>query len=162
VLRDELDAAAEAFAVKFADIGRRHRVLFGDDPFRDLAPSRHAQIARLQQVLVNLLLRLRSRYALVSLREEQLPAVVADAAGPLRAAAASLLELEGRAVESPKSALAQVARELGTGDEVLSRMSQAREAGTLPPGTAGAVVFDLMALAAAMRGRAARLAGHAD
>jgi predicted nucleotidyltransferase len=31
--RDEVQAAAEAFAQKFADIGRRHRVLLGPDPF---------------------------------------------------------------------------------------------------------------------------------
>jgi predicted nucleotidyltransferase len=160
VLQDELPAAADAFAVKFADIGRRRRVLFGADPFAQLAPSRDAQVARLTQVLVNLVLRLRARYALVSLRDEQLKVVIADAAGPLRAAAALLLELEGRQPESPKAALALVARELGTNETVLARMSEARETRALPAGTAGSVVFDLLELAAGMRDRVARLAGH--
>jgi predicted nucleotidyltransferase len=160
VLEAELPAAAEAFAVKFADIGRRRRVLFGSDPFASLAPSREAQAARLAQVLVNLILRLRARYALVSLRDEQLPVVIAEAAGPLRAAAASLLELEGRQVESPKAALAAVAGELGTSEAVLARVSEARETRALTPGTAGPVIFDLLELAARMRDRVARLAGH--
>ena len=36
LLRDEIPHAASAFAVKFADIVRRHRVLHGSDPFADL------------------------------------------------------------------------------------------------------------------------------
>ena len=53
-------AAAEAFAVKFGDIGRRHRMLHGVDPFEALTASRAATIARLRQVLLNQLLRLRA------------------------------------------------------------------------------------------------------
>jgi predicted nucleotidyltransferase len=161
VLEDELPVAAEAFAVKFADIGRRRRVLFGDDLFARLEPSREAQVARLTQLLINLSLRLRTRYALVSLREEQLPLVVADAAGPLRAAAATMLELEGRRVESPKAALADVAREAGAADGLLAAVSQARETRSLPAGTGADVVFGLLGLADKMRDRLARLAGHA-
>jgi hypothetical protein len=161
VLEAELPVAAEAFAVKFADIGRRRRVLFGEDVFAKLTPSRAAQIQRLKQVLVNLTLRLRSRYALVSLREEQLAIVLADAAGPLRAAAAALLELEGQPVTSPKAALATVARSLGFADELLERISEARETRALPAGLAGTALFHLLELAEKMRDRAERLSGYA-
>jgi predicted nucleotidyltransferase len=105
LLADEIPAAAEAFAVKFGDIISRHRVLFGDDPFLHLDISRAATIRRLQQVLLNLVLRLRHEYVLSSLREEQAAFAIADAAGPLRASAQSILQLEARAASSPKEAL---------------------------------------------------------
>lgn len=70
-----------------------------------------------------------------SLREEQAAAVIADVAGPLRAAAASILELEGHAASDPKSALAM----LVAGSEfesMLPYISESRERMRLEPGTA--------------------------
>ena len=112
-LLDELAAAAEAFAVKFDDIGRRHRVLYGENVLARLATPRLARKQRLCQVLLNLTLRLRERYAALSLREEQLAKVIAEAAGPLRSAAATLLDLEHQPPDSPKAALERVAKALG-------------------------------------------------
>lgn len=155
VLESELPAAAEAFAVKFDDIGRRRRVLFGPDLIAGLAASRSAKIQRLRQVLMNFSLRLRERYTTLSLREEQLAVVIADAAAPLRSAAATLLELEGHPISSPKEALERVADSLeGTGwAQVLEIMTTARLSRSLPAGEAGPAVFRLMELAEAMRTR---------
>jgi predicted nucleotidyltransferase len=58
LLRDEIPHVAAAFAVKAADIVRRHRVLHGSDPFADLPISRDRLVARLLQVLLNLRLRM--------------------------------------------------------------------------------------------------------
>ncbi len=159
LLDSETEAAAEAFAVKFEDMQRRRRVLFGEDVIARLNPSREARKVRLRQVLMNLFLRLRERYTAIGLREEQLVAVIADAAGPLRSSAASLLQLEGTAVRSPKEALARVAEKIaGTRwSPTLERVSQARETKALPPGTPGPVVFELIALAEAMYRRSERL-----
>ena len=155
VLADEVAAAAEAFAQKFDDVRRRHRVLWGRDPFATLAPSRAALVGRVNQVLLNLALRLRAAYVERSPREEQLVAVVAAVAAPLRTAAASLLELEGRRSPSPKVALREIALAVGGPliEATLIRMSQARETGTLPPGVAGETLLELAALAGAMRAR---------
>lgn len=159
LLESELPVAAESFAVKFDDIERRRKVLFGDDVFAKMEIPRSAMKDRLRQVLMNLGLRLRERYLVSSLREEQLVAVIADAAGPLRSAAASLLELEGTAVASPKEALARVAQSSGVADatQLLETLSKARETGTLPAGVAGPVVFRLMALTDALRLRAEKV-----
>jgi predicted nucleotidyltransferase len=159
VLETELPLAAEAFAVKFDDIGRRHRVLFGDDVIAALAISRAAKIHHLQQVLLNLSLRLRERYVAVSLREEQLAGVIADMSGPLRAAAATLLELEGQPVGSPKEALEKIAQAVKDPQStpVGNQLTEARQTHALPPGTAGPLMFQLMALAEAMHSRAERL-----
>lgn len=155
LLADEVDGAAEAFAQKFDDVRRRHRVLWGPDPFAALAPSRAALLRRLDQVLLNLTLRLRAAYVARSPREEQLVTVIADAAAPLRTAAASLLELQGRPAVSPKAALREAATAV-TGPEVettLARVSEARERRTLAPGVAGATLLELVALARALRAR---------
>jgi predicted nucleotidyltransferase len=155
LLRDEVAAAGEAFAQKFADVRRRHRVLWGEDPFAALAVPREALLVRLNQVLLNLVLRARAAYVERGLREEQIGRVVADAAPPLRTAAASLLELEGRPAASPKAALEEVARALGERGwpETLARMSEARARGVLAPGIAGETLLAVIALATRMRGR---------
>lgn len=159
LLEAEIGAAVEAFAVKFADVLRRRRVIFGADPFVGVTLSRMAEIARLKQVLLNLALRLRERYVLVSLREEQAALVIADAVGPLRAFAALLLELEGRPREAPKEALATLAASLPGIDAtaLLASLSQAREQRALPPGMAGPTLLRLVDVAMAMRARVERL-----
>ena len=160
LLESELQPAMEAFTVKFADIIRRRRVLHGDDPFAGLSVSRGDAILRLKQTLLNLTLRLREAYISRGLREEQLVAIIADMAGPLRSCAAALLELEGRLTESPKEALHQVAASLPDGAEraeEISRISEARQRRTLTPGVAAPTLFHLIELARSMWTRAAAL-----
>jgi predicted nucleotidyltransferase len=160
LLEAELSAAIDAFAVKFADIARRHRLLYGSDPFAGVSIPRGAEIARLKQTLLNLTLRLREAYVSRSLREEQLAAVIAETAGPLRSCAAALLELEGQQAGSPKEALERVAAALpktGAAADwagLLAHLSEARQERTLPPGVAGPTLFRLIELAHEMRTRA--------
>lgn len=161
LLESEIGPASEAFAVKFADIVRRHRVLYGADPFAGITISRKAEIIRLKQALLNLTLRLRETYVSRSLREEQLVVVLAEAAGPLRSCAASLLELEGTPANSPKEALERAAASLPVEADwagVLSRVSEARQEGKLPPGVAGPALFRLIELAQSLQTRANVLA----
>ena len=127
--QDELPAAGESFSVKFADIVRRHRVLYGNDPFDRFTVSRHAAIARVRQVLLNLVLRLRASYALESDREERLAHLIADAAGPLRASAAEILDLQGTPASNGRAALELLARQWSPtkASMVTVSISQARE-----------------------------------
>jgi predicted nucleotidyltransferase len=158
LLESELPAALEAFAVKFGDVLRRRRVLHGPDPFAGLALSREAQRTRLRQVLLNLTLRLRQRYLLQSPREEQAALALADAAGPLRACAATLLELEGAPAPSPKEALVRVAGALpGDFAGLLAQLSEARERRPLSAGSAGPALLRASDLARAMSARAEAL-----
>lgn len=156
VLEAELPAAMDAFAVKFSDILRRRRLLCGSDPFAGLSVSRAAEINRLRQVILNLLMRLRERYLATSLREEQAARVLAEVAGPLRASAATLLELAGKGVTSPKAALEALVREVpGDGwQEVLITLSRVREGQPLGKGVAPATLLRLIELATAMNERA--------
>jgi predicted nucleotidyltransferase len=164
LLESELGAAADAFAVKFTDIVARHRVLYGNDPFIALDTSREAILLRLKQVLLNLQLRLRERYVLVSLREEQLVQVIADCAAPLRAGAASLRQLESSLTRpasavSSKQALEDIVQAAGDAQmsDALQLMSSARENGQLVPGQAGPALLGLIRLTAHLRERVARL-----
>ena len=151
VLEDELCDAVEEFAVKFDDIARRRVVLYGSDPLAAMTVSREATIRRLRQMLLNMTIRLRERYAIVSLREEQLPLVIADFAGSLRAAATSILELQGKPAPSPKEALARLVGQLGDGSrfsDLLMQISNARETRTLPVGTARPALLAMIDLTA--------------
>ncbi|MBL0124459.1 MAG: hypothetical protein IPP88_17600 [Betaproteobacteria bacterium] len=159
LLESEVPAAMEAFAVKFADIVARHRILFGRDPFANLNLPRDALIRRLRQILLNLQLRLRERYVLVSLREEQLALVIADAAGPLRSSAASLLQLEGQPALAPKEALEKVVLEMNDANltAVLQDVSAAREARQLSPGKAAPALMNLIEMTQRLRERIEQL-----
>ena len=157
LLQDELQPASQAFAVKFADIARRRLVLYGEDPFASIHVSRDDAIFRLKQTLLNLTLRLREAYVSRSLREEQLSPVIANAAGPLRACASTLLELEGRPASSPKEALEQIASSSPSAAHDVELISEARQRHTLPPGAAAPALFHLIELAHTMWARAAQL-----
>jgi predicted nucleotidyltransferase len=153
LLESELTQAADAFAVKFADIIARHRVLLGVDPFASLHTSRDAVLRRLRQVLLNQQLRMRERYMLLSLNEEQLAGAIADAAGPLRSAAASLAQLEGKSAQSGKQALEAFVDQLGDPalHTALQAMSKARETARLAPGQALPAFTSLMAITEHLR-----------
>jgi predicted nucleotidyltransferase len=109
----ELPHAMEAFAVKFSDIKARHRVLYGRSPLESLQITREAAVRRLRQVFLNLTLRMRGQYVVDGDHEERLARLLADATGPIRAGAATLVALrDGRSL-TPKAAL----EDLFAGDE---------------------------------------------
>jgi hypothetical protein len=168
LLVGEVDAAASTFAKKFADVVRNHVVLHGSDPFSDLQLPHESKVIRLKQVLMNSVVQLREAYVERSQDEAKLAVVIADASGPLRSAAATLLVLEGinpselprtsSARTSSKSALQRVARELGEDSNYFSAPLQglftAREERQLPPGVAVPTLLGLIELASRMRARA--------
>lgn len=159
VLENEIELAAREFAQKFADMKRRHVMLLGDDPLDGITIPRESLVRRLQQTLLNLTMRLREMYIERSLREEQCAVTIAEAAGPLRAAAASILELEGRGTFPPKEALHNLVHDLGQSDfaELLPYLSEAREKRVLPPGRADDLLFTTAQLAGALHQRAMAL-----
>ena len=152
----EIAAASDAFAVKFADIAARHRVLLGRNPFAALAVSRESALWRSRQVSLNLLLRLRERLALSANFPEQLAVAAADAVGPLRACAATLLSLESGAELTPRDALRRLADEEGE-TPALAAIVEARESGRVPQAGGVATIGSAIALAAAIQARAERL-----
>ncbi len=158
LLEKEIPAAMDAFTVKFSDIVFRHRVLAGTDPFSNLSVPREALLRRVKQGLLNLQLRLRERYISLSLREEQMAYLIADAAPPLRSSASSILQLEGYGELPAKSALQRIVDELAVPGlaEAVQNMSVARNEGKLAPGVAVPTLMGLMELIQRLRDRAER------
>jgi predicted nucleotidyltransferase len=159
LLESEIQDAVEAFAQKFDDVLHRRQVLYGRDPFAAVAIPRAALKWRLRQTLLNLTLRLRQAYVVQGASEEQTALTLADAAGPLRAAAASLLELEGQPAASPREALERVAAATGVPelDAVVRLLSEIRETRRAPPGAAGPAVLHVIELARHLFDRAKAL-----
>jgi len=159
--RNELQTAAQLFPVKYSDMRARHRVLAGTDPFERLEIPDADLRRQTREILMNTALRLRERYVRLSIRDEQLVPVIADSAGPLRAAAAALARLEGMNAASPREALANLAGEVGVEyAAAVANLSRAREAGTLSAGNAGATLLALSRLAALLCDRAGRSAAR--
>jgi len=143
----ETHAAVESFAVKFSDIKARHRVLWGVSPFDSMQITREASLRRVQQVLLNLGLRLREHYVLDGDHEERLEQIIAEATGPLRASAATLLTLEDGRTLAPKAAL----EELFAADShapILRAISAVHRGEHLPRGAAHSLFADVLGLIA--------------
>jgi hypothetical protein len=143
----QIGQAFEAFAVKFSDIKERHRVLFGRSPLDSIQVSRDAALRRLRQVLLNLILRLRERYAMDGDHEESLVRTLADVTGPLRASAAVLLALRDGRNRTPKAAL----EEFCAGDEwreCLAGLSAVHRGESLRAGAVRSLFSDVLRLLA--------------
>ena len=162
LLREEIPAASRSFASKFADILRRRVILYGEDPFASVAIPRETQILELKQQLLNQILRLRASYVSRSLRAEQLNLVIAYAVGPLRASAASLLEIQGRSVASTSKALELVGAEFGLENwtQTFALLSAAHESRFVPPGEASRVFFQILDLACRIHSQVEVLSGE--
>jgi len=157
VQADEVSSAAEFFAQKFADILRRHRIVFGQDVLAALKVSRRAEIFRLRQILLNLVLRLRESYVARGHRPEQVALILADTFGPLRAACATLLELEGTLNTDSTAALADVAASFGPqGADAVARLLKAHDRAPMAA-DAQDVLFQVLELSMQVFKRAARL-----
>jgi predicted nucleotidyltransferase len=156
LLEAETAAAIELFAQKFADIRRRHRIVYGADPFSSAAVPREAEKFRLRQVLLNLTVRLREALVLRGDRAEQVTRILADAFGPIRAAAATLLELEGSAASTADEALTRVAAEIGpSASTAVAQLTAAHDAGRDVAGAA--TLVEVIAVLMRLSERAARL-----
>ena len=157
LLEGELPSAAEFFAQKFADIRRRHRILAGKNVLAALAIPRSAEIFRLRQMLLNLVLRTREAFVARGRRPEQVTRILVEALGPLRAASATLLELEGAPAADSAAAFEQVAAAFGPDGGRAAARIMAAHAGDLSEPPTEQTLVDTLALAAHVLARADRL-----
>lgn len=159
LVQDEIPAACEAFAQKFSDIVRRRVALLGSDPFAGLSIPRTAQVRRLRQVSLNLLLRLREIHSGQDSGSRSALHMLADSTGALRSSAVLLLLLETGNAPKPKPALIQVAEQVAPGKftAAMAKLSQLRETNTLSRPDAHEVMIAMMELTAAIHARAAAL-----
>jgi len=152
----EFGAACESFAMKFADIKVRHRLLYGEDPFAGSGIQRAAAVRRLGQVLLNLKVRLRERYTLDGDHPDRLAAVLADLTGPVRVGAATLLALYDGQERAPKAALEEYCAD-PRWSACLAGLSAVHRGEIPPADTLRALVADVLALLAALSAAAMAL-----
>jgi hypothetical protein len=157
LLEDEVSSASELFAQKFTDILRRHRVIFGKDPFSTIKIDRADKIFRLRQILLNLALRLRATYVARSQRPEQISRMLTEIAGPLRAATATLLELEGSPNSDSSAALKSVAASFDHQGSLVVAELLATRSGELKTAGSAEVLFQAIQLIKHCSDRTARL-----
>jgi hypothetical protein len=145
----EVAAAADAFAVKFSDIRARHRVLYGSSPFDLMQVSREAALRRVRQVVLNLTLRLRERFAIEGDHEEQLARLLADTTGPLRASAATVLAIRKDRHLSPKAALEELFAQPDQ-RRSLDNLSLVHQGKSLPSGATRQLFGEILTLLATL------------
>ncbi len=104
--KKELPAAYVSFPIKFLDISRRSQVLFGENIIPQIKIDPVHLKFQLQQTILNLRIRLRERYTVASLREEQLVNIMNEFSGPLRSCAFSIADIAGNSPKNPKTAMA--------------------------------------------------------
>lgn len=148
----EVQDALHAFPEKVDDLLRRSQVLVGTHPFAEMQVDRRRLLERLDQVLLNQVLRLRERSLYRGLREEQATHLVAEAAGPLRACAASLASLHGKSVAPKEALIAFVASQAPAFQPLMEQLSAAREGHRLAPGAASDALLKCIELTEALRG----------
>lgn len=103
----DLRDSAEIFPIKFLDMQRRHKVLWGEDPFAKVTVAHDNLRLRCEQELRNLSLRLRQSYIQRADRPELLQAALNHAVSSLLVNVGALLEIKnGKPVETKHDALA--------------------------------------------------------
>lgn len=108
---DDLRDSADIFPIKFLDMQRRHKVLWGDDPFASVKVTHDHLRLRCEQELRNLSLRLRQSYIQRTERPELLQAALSRAVSSLLVNIGALLEIKtGKPAGTKQEALAQAAQ----------------------------------------------------
>ena len=107
----DLRDSADVFPIKFLDMQRRHKVLWGEDPFAKVNVTRDHLRPRCEQELRNLSLRLRQSYIQRTDRPELLQSALSRAVSSLLVNVGVLLELRtGKPAETKQDALANLAQ----------------------------------------------------
>lgn len=126
--------SAEIFPIKFLDMQRRHKLLWGEDLFKKINVARGNLRLRCEQELRNLSLRLRQSYIQGTDRPELIQNALNRAISSLLVNIGVLLELKtGRPADTKQDALAN-AGQLGIPVEPLSRV-WALKRGEFQPGS---------------------------
>ena len=132
VTEADLRDSADVFPIKFQDMQRHHRVLWGEDPFPKVSIAREHVRLRCEQELRNLSLRLRQSYIQRNDRPDLLQIALNRAVSSLLVNLGVLMELKtGRLAESKQDALANAAQ-LGIPSEPL-RQAWALKCGEFKP-----------------------------
>ncbi|MCZ7641192.1 MAG: hypothetical protein M5U12_37170 [Verrucomicrobia bacterium] len=109
VTEDDLRDTADVFPIKYLDMQRHHRLLWGEDPFTKVTVARPQLVLRCEQELRNLLLRLRQAYVTRLQRPEGLQTTLSHAVSSLLLNLGVLVELKtGQRIATKEAVLDHV------------------------------------------------------
>jgi predicted nucleotidyltransferase len=132
----DLAAAAEVFSIKFLDVQRYHRVLWGKDVASQLSVTQERLRRQCAREIMNLQLRLRQFYLQRLRRPELIEGTLKGAISSFVTTLSVLLELKTGEIGSTKAAVAAAAGKIGLNAEVLDQLL-ALKRGELKPDAAG-------------------------
>ena len=115
----DLKRSAEVFPVKFLDMHRHHRILWGKDMFAGMTISREHVRLRCSQEITNLLLRLRQFYVQRAHRPELVESTLTRAISSFLTSLNTLIELKTGETALNKSAVIDAAARIGLDSEIL-------------------------------------------
>jgi predicted nucleotidyltransferase len=130
LLENEISHSTDVFPILYEDIARHHVVLFGKDPFKDLAINKKHRRLRIEQELREAEVRLR-RAVIDSLgAKEALAGAVIRKAKQIRAPLFALLELKGVSCEDrSQSVLEKAGERYGVDTKPILRARESSEEG---------------------------------
>ena len=132
---EDLRIAADVFPIKFMDIRRAHRVLWGREVLAAMDLSRDRLRRQCARDIENLLLRLRHSYLQRSSRPELIEGTLNRAVSSLLTSLGVVLELKTGVAPKNKAAVVGAADQLGLNSQVF-RDLLALKRGELKPGAA--------------------------
>lgn len=115
----DLRRSAEVFPIKFLDMQRYHRVLWGKDVFAGVSSSRDHLRLRCAQEITNLLLRLRQFYVHRAHRPELIEITLTRAISSFLTSLGTLIELKTNKTLPTKGAVIEAASEIGLDSQPL-------------------------------------------
>jgi predicted nucleotidyltransferase len=119
---EDLRRSTDVFPIKFLQMQRRHRILYGKDVLAELSVSRGHLRLRCEQEIRNLMLRLRQFYLRREKYAEQLEHTLNRAVGPFMLAVSTLIELKTGNAPSSKDAAVESAGQLGLNMEPVRKI----------------------------------------
>jgi predicted nucleotidyltransferase len=115
----DLRRSTEVFPVKFLDMQRHHRILWGKEVFAGLTIARDFVRLRCAQEITNLLLRLRQFYVQRAHRPELIESTLTRAISSFLTSLNTLVELKAGQEAPTKSAVIEAAEKIGLDGQAL-------------------------------------------
>lgn len=139
----DLRRSAEVFPVKFLDMYRYHRVLWGKDVFAGLTISREHVRLRCAQEITNLLLRLRQFYVQRGHRPELVESTLTRAISSFLTSLNTLTELKTGEASATKPAVIDAAERIGLDAKTLREVFALKQGELKPDPEESKRLYDL-------------------
>jgi hypothetical protein len=118
-----METSADVFPIEFMEFRDFHRVLYGEDPFRDLSINPEHLRLECEEQLKGKLIRLRQAYLEVGSSLKQLQSLLSDSITSLIPVFRGLLRLKGLSAPGEKGAVVEeMARQFGINKEVFNQI----------------------------------------